>query len=194
MGQWPMSKSFVCKNQEFDGPLGILMDHLEKKRWAKDTFISTLQQNEHHILIAYNIWDPAKNGIRITLSLVVFFIKCFGPITELSLIYMLMCSRKVSLFIDNYSPVWPLFIIKMSRGMRFPTMYMCDQERLRPACAYAQSDQSLCQSLEYFMTVKLLTKHHLEFLSLKDSCTGSSQSTPVKCHIVGNHMSRLKCL
>ena len=33
--------------------------------------------------------------------------------------------------------------------------------------AYAQSDQSLCRSLEYTMNVKLLTKQHLEFLSLK---------------------------
>ena len=30
------------------------------------------------------------------------------------------------------------------------------------------------------MTVKLLTKHHLEFLSLKKGCTGSSESTFVK--------------
>ena len=37
------------------------------------------------------------------------------------------------------------------------------------------------------MIVKLLTEHHLEFLSLKGSCTGSSEST----HVVGNHMSRL---
>ena len=32
----------------------------------------------------------------------------------------------------------------LSRGVRFPTMWMCDQQRLRPACAYAQSGQSLC--------------------------------------------------
>ena len=38
------------------------------------------------------------------------------------------------------------------------------------------------------MTVKLLTEHHLEFLSLKGGCTGLSESTLVKCHIVGNHM------
>ena len=57
---------------------------------------------------------------------------------------------------------------------------MCDQQRLRPACAYAQSDQSLCQSLEYSMNIKLLTEHHLEFLSLKGGCTGSSESTLVK--------------
>ena len=30
------------------------------------------------------------------------------------------------------------------------------------------------------MSVKLLTKHHLRFLSLKGGCTGSSESTPVK--------------
>ena len=57
---------------------------------------------------------------------------------------------------------------------------MCDQQRLRSACAYAQSDQSLCKSLEYSMSVKLLTEHHLEFLSLKGGCTGSSESTLVK--------------
>ena len=59
---------------------------------------------------------------------------------------------------------------------------MCDQQSLRSACAYAQSDQSLCWPLEYFMsvTVKLLVEHHLEFLSLKGGCTGSSESTLVK--------------
>ena len=30
------------------------------------------------------------------------------------------------------------------------------------------------------MTVKLLTEHHLEFLSLKGGCTGSSESTLFK--------------
>ena len=57
---------------------------------------------------------------------------------------------------------------------------MCDQQSLRSACAYTQSDQSLCQSLEYSMTVKLLTEYHLEFLSLKVDCTGSSESIHVK--------------
>ena len=41
------------------------------------------------------------------------------------------------------------------------------------------------------MIVKLLTEHHLEFLSLKGGCTGSSESTHVECHIVGNLMPRL---
>ena len=57
---------------------------------------------------------------------------------------------------------------------------MCDAQRLRPACAYAQSDQSLCYSLEYSMTVKLLTEQLLEFLSLKGGCTGSPESALVK--------------
>ena len=57
---------------------------------------------------------------------------------------------------------------------------MCDQQSLRPACAYAQSDQSLCLSLEYSMTPRLLTEHHLEVVSFKGSCTGSSESTLVK--------------
>ena len=57
---------------------------------------------------------------------------------------------------------------------------MCVQQSLRSACAYAQSDQRLCVSLEYSMIVKLLTEHQLEFLSLKGGCRGSSESTHVK--------------
>ena len=59
---------------------------------------------------------------------------------------------------------------------------MCDQQRLRPAWAYAQSDQSLGLLLEHSMSVKLhvLTEHHFEFPKLKGGCTGSSESTLVK--------------
>ena len=57
---------------------------------------------------------------------------------------------------------------------------MCDQQSLRSAWAYAQSDQSLCLSLEYAMTVKLPTEHPLKFLRLKGGCTASSESTFVK--------------
>ena len=65
-----------------------------------------------------------------------------------------------------------------SRG--FQQSGMCDQQSLRSACAYAQSDQSLCLSLEYSMSVMLLTEHHLEFRRLIGGCTGSSDSTLVK--------------
>ena len=39
-----------------------------------------------------------------------------------------------------------------------------------------------------------LTEHRLAFLSLKGSCIGSSESTLVKCQIVGNFMPRLNLL
>ena len=45
----------------------------------------------------------------------------------------------------------------MSHNMRFPTMWYVRQA----ACAYAQSDQSLCYSLEYSMDGKLLNEQHL---------------------------------
>ena len=65
---------------------------------------------------------------------------------------------------------------------------MCDQQSLRSAYAYAQSDQSLCLSLEYSMTVKLLTEHHLKFLSISGGCTGSSESSHVKMpHCLKSH-------
>ena len=70
--------------------------------------------------------------------------------------------------------------LKWAMTWDFQQCGMCDQQRLRPACAYAQSDQSLCSPLEYFMSVKLLPEHHLEFVSLKGGCTGSSESTLVK--------------
>ena len=41
------------------------------------------------------------------------------------------------------------------------------------------------------MSDELLVKQYLEFLSLEGGCTGSSESTLAKCHIVGNHMSLL---
>ena len=53
--------------------------------------------------------------------------------------------------------------IELSHGMRFPTMwYVRPAKPQRSACAYAQSDQSLCLSLEYSMSGKLLTEHQLK--------------------------------
>ena len=70
--------------------------------------------------------------------------------------------------------------MNMSHDMGFPTMWYVRQQRLRPACAYAQSGQSLCKSPEHSVTVKLLTEQYLGFLSLKGGCTGSPESTFVK--------------
>ena len=60
---------------------------------------------------------------------------------------------------------------------------------LRSACAYTQSDQSLCKPLEYSMTVKLLTEHNLE-LSLTGGSTGLSESKLVKLpHCLKSHVT-----
>ena len=43
------------------------------------------------------------------------------------------------------------------------------------------------------MNIKLLTEHHLEFVSLKKEAAQAHLSLHLsKCHIVGNHMSWLK--
>ena len=48
--------------------------------------------------------------------------------------------------------------------------------------------RAFCLSLEYSMIVKLLTEHHLEFLSFKGGCIGSSESTHVKMpHCMKSH-------
>ena len=57
---------------------------------------------------------------------------------------------------------------------------MCDKQMLIPACAYAQSDQSLYYLLEYSKPGKLLTEQHLEFLFLKGGCTASVESIHFK--------------
>ena len=45
------------------------------------------------------------------------------------------------------------------------------------------------------MSVKLLTEHHLKFLSLKGGCTGSSESTLVKIpHCWKSHIAAQICL
>ena len=59
----------------------------------------------------------------------------------------------------------------MSQCMRIPTMWY-----VRPA----KPQISLCKSLKYSMIFKLLTEHLLKFLSLKEGCRGSSESTHVK--------------
>ena len=38
------------------------------------------------------------------------------------------------------------------------------------------------------MSVKLLTEHNLDFESFKGGCTGSVESTLVKCNVVGNQV------
>ena len=44
------------------------------------------------------------------------------------------------------------------------------------------------------MSAMLLTEHHLEFLNLKGAAQAHLSLHLSKCHIVGNHMSQLKCI
>ena len=96
-----------------------------------------------------------------------------------SKIWILTAQFKVCTYINSLQYARPVVSIDLS-AWDIQQCGMRDQQSLRSACAYAQSDQSLCLSLEYSMTVKLLTEHHLEFLSLKGGCTGSPGSTLVK--------------
>ena len=71
---------------------------------------------------------------------------------------------------------------------------MCDQQRLRPACACAQSGQSLCWSLEYSLTITLPTEQNLEFLSLKGDYTWVSESKHIQMpHFWKSHVEAHKC-
>ena len=55
--------------------------------------------------------------------------------------------------------------------------------------------RAFASRLNILMTVKLLTEHHLEFLSLKGGCTGSSGSTLVKMpHCWKSHVAALVLL
>ena len=67
---------------------------------------------------------------------------------------------------------------------------VCSSSKGSDHPAYAQSDQSLCKSLEHAMSVKLLMEQHLEFLGLKLAAQARLSLHLSKCHIVGNHMSR----
>ena len=57
---------------------------------------------------------------------------------------------------------------------------VCATSKASDQPAHAWSDQNLYWSLEYSISVQLLTEHHLEFLSLKRGCTGSFESKLVK--------------
>ena len=105
-------------------------------------------------------------------------LQCFFP-SVLDLYAELLHTRNMELKND-----------KWASELDFKQGGMCDQQSLGSACAYAQSDQSLCLSLEYYTIVKLLTEHHLEFVSLNGGWRGSSESTHVKIP----HLLEITCI
>ena len=101
-----------------------------------------------------------------------------------------LSQQKGPMALDRSTESWQMrWWCLMAYGLRdiiwasawdFQQCGMCDHQSLRSAWAYAQSDQSLCLSLEYPMSVKLLIENHLRFLRIKRVCTCSSESTHVK--------------
>ena len=64
--------------------------------------------------------------------------------------------------------------------MRFPNNVVCATSKASDQPAQTRSlIRAFASRLEYSMIVKLLTEHHLEFLSLKGGGTDSSKSTLV---------------
>ena len=74
--------------------------------------------------------------------------------------------------------------------MRFPTIWYVRPAKAQISQRSRTTDQSVCLSLVYSMIFKLLNEHHLEFISLKGGCKGSSDSILMKGQVVGKHMSR----
>ena len=67
---------------------------------------------------------------------------------------------------------------------------VCATSKVSDQPPHTQSDQSLCLSLEYSMTVKLLTEH-LGVTKRKGAAQARLSLHLSNYHIVGNHMSRL---
>ena len=130
---------------------------------------------------AFNVGPSSKsqsNAILLAFRAFSLFV-VFDSSHQLKRILASTKSIKVGPLCQNFLD--PRMIEIMTTGAcDFQQCGMCDHQSLRSACAYAQSDQNLCWSLEYALIVKLLTEHHLEFLSLKGGCRGSSESTHVK--------------
>ena len=64
--------------------------------------------------------------------------------------------------------------------MRFPTMWYVRPTKAQTSLRICAVRSEPVLGALIFSTVKLLTEHHLEFLSFKRGCTGSSESTLVK--------------
>ena len=71
-------------------------------------------------------------------------------------------------------------VLHMSQCMRFPTMWYVRPAKAQTSLRICAVWSEPCSLLEYSMSVKLLTKHPLEVLSLKTSCRGLSESTLLK--------------
>ena len=78
-------------------------------------------------------------------------------------------------------------------GFQFTNTYEPQHENSNNVvCATTKGSDQPVHTLEYSMSVTLLTEHHLEFLSLMGGCTGSSESTLVKMpHCWKSHAAKM---
>ena len=67
----------------------------------------------------------------------------------------------------------------MNRDIGFPTMWYVPPAKPQISLCICSLIRAFASRLN-ILSVQLLTEHHLEFLSLKGGCTGSSESTLVK--------------
>ena len=109
---------------------------------------------------------------------------------ELSLLYNLPSIWRHRLKLISKCCVFKVGQYNWAATWDFQQCDICEKQKLRSACAHTQSDQSLYLLLDHSTSVKLPTEHHLEFLSLKGGCTGSSESTFIKMpHCLKSHVA-----
>ena len=75
---------------------------------------------------------------------------CFFIVFAIMAISLLIQGQNVWSISDYWLPEQDIIL---AMTWDFQQCGVCDQQRLRSACAYAQSDQSLYQSLEYSLSV-----------------------------------------
>ena len=77
--------------------------------------------------------------------------------------------------------MWYVRLVKPQIRLRVSNNVVCATSEASDQPAHTRSlIRAFASRLSNSMTVKLLTEHHLEFLSLKGGCRGSSESTHVK--------------
>ena len=82
---------------------------------------------------------------------------------------------------QNFGPSFVFDCVSFEPVHEISNNVLCATSKASDQPAHMRSlIRPLCLSLENSMTVKLLTEQHLEFLSLTEGCTGSSESTHVK--------------
>ena len=77
----------------------------------------------------------------------------------------------------------------LGRGMRFPTMWFV--RPAKPQISLHSLIRASSSRSKNYMSVELLSEYHLEFLSLKRGCTGSSEPIHIKIPHCWNLMSWL---